>query len=355
MDNIPIVFQYLLAILGFSIIILVHEYGHYIFSKLCGIHVLEFFIGFGPKLLKYKSKRSGTMYGISAVPLGGYNRILGMTREEKVPEGMQDRVFYSKPYYKKFMVISGGGLFNIILTVICIMIYLSMGVFTPVNTVDYVQPDSPAELSGFQVGDEVVALNGEEIGSWEEFVFLTKERPGESVTYRIIRDGEKMDLRVTLDVVDNTGYLGVGPKAEKIRLGFFEVIKEGFKMTGELFVAYVKLFGMLLSGKIPFSEARPASPIGVISIIQQSVAMGFQNFILFLGLISLLLAFGNFLPILPVDGGHLVIITLEAIRKRPVPKKAIEVYTTLGLVFIVSLLLIGFIFDIISPFRLPNM
>jgi len=355
MDNIPIVFQYLLAILGFSIIILVHEYGHYIFAKLSGIHVLEFFIGFGPKILKYKSKRSGTMYGISAVPLGGYNRILGMSREEKIPEGMEERVFYNKPYYKKFMVISGGGLFNIILTIICIMIYLSMGVFMPVNTVDYVQPDSPAELSGFQVGDEVIALNGEEIESWEEFVSLTKERPGESVIYSIIRNGEEMDLQVELDVVDNAGYLGVGPKAEKVKLGFLEVIKEGFKMTGELFVAYVKLFGMLLSGKIPFSEARPASPIGVISIFQQSVAMGIQNFILFLGLVSLLLAFGNFLPILPVDGGHLVIITLEAIRKKPVSKKAIEVYTTLGLVFIVSLLLIGFIFDIISPFKLPSM
>ncbi len=355
MDSIPIVFQYLLAILGFSIIILVHEYGHFIFAKIFNIHVQEFFIGFGPKILKYRSKRSGTMYGISAVPLGGYNKILGMNREEKIPEGMKDRVFYNKPYYKKFLVVSGGGLFNIILTVICIMIYLSMGVFMPVNVVDYVQPDSPAELSGFQVGDEVIALNGEEIGSWEDFVSLTKARPGDSVTYSIIRNGEEMVLEVTLDIVDNAGYLGVGPKAEKIQLGFFGVIKEGFRMTWELAVTYVRLFGMLLSGQIPFSEARPASPIGVISIIQQSVAMGFQNFILFLGLISLLLAFGNFLPILPVDGGQLVIITLEAIRKRPVPKKAIEVYTTLGLVFIVSLLLIGFIFDIISPFRLPNM
>ena len=355
MDNIPVIFQYLLAILGFSIIILVHEYGHYIFAKICGIHVLEFFIGFGPKLLKYRSRRSGTLYGISAVPLGGYNKVLGMSREENVPEDLQEKVFYNKPYYKKFLVISGGGFFNIILTIICIMIYLSMGVFMPVNTVDYVQPDSPAELSGFQVGDEVIALNGEKIESWEDFVSLTKEKPGENVIYSIIRDGEELDLEVRLDVVDDTGYLGVGPKAEKIKLGFFGVIKEGFKMTGELFVAYVKLFGMLLSGKIPFSEARPASPIGVISIIQQSVAMGFQNFILFLGIISLLLAFGNFLPILPVDGGHLVIITLESIRKRPVPKKAIEVYTTLGLVFIVSLLLIGFIFDIISPFRLPSM
>ncbi len=355
MGGLTIVFQYLLAILGFSIIILVHEYGHYIFAKLSGMQVLEFFLGFGPKIFKFKSRRSGTVYGISAVPLGGFNKILGMDRKEKIPKGMEDRAFYNKPYYKKFMVVGGGGLFNVILTLVCIMIYLSMGVFIPVNTVDYIQPDSPAESSGFQLGDEVIAINGLEIESWEDFVRLTKERPGEDVTYTVIRDSKEIELNVKLNVVENEGYLGVGPKTEKVKLGFFEVIKEGFRMTGELIVTYLKLFGMLLSGKIPFAEARPASPIGVISIFQQSVAMGIQNFILFLGVVSLLLAFGNFLPILPVDGGHLVIITLEAIRKRPVSKKAIDIYTTLGMVFIVSLLLIGFVFDIISPFKLPSM
>jgi len=225
----------------------------------------------------------------------------------------------------------------------------------PTNTIDLVQEDSPADLYGFQKGDKVIALNDEKIDGWEDFSILTKENPGEVVTYSILRDGKKMDLSVKLDVVEGEGFLGVGPTAEKVKLGFFGVIKEGFKMTWDLTVTYVKLIGMLIAGKIPFSQARPASPVGVISIFQQSVAMGAQSFILFVGAVSLLLAFGNFLPILPVDGGHIVIITLEAIRKRPVSKKAIGIYTTLGLVFVISLLLIGFIFDIISPLRLPSM
>jgi regulator of sigma E protease len=138
-------------------------------------------------------------------------------------------------------------------------------------------------------------------------------------------------------------------------MGGGQVLIESFKMVGNLTVTYVKLIGMLFSGQIPFSEARPVSPIGVISIFQQSAAMGAQNFILFVALVSILLAFGNFLPILPVDGGHILIIIIEAIRRKPVSKKAIEIYSTMGIVLVVSLLLVGVVFDIISPFKLPSM
>src|SRR5659263_49652 len=120
----------------------------------------------------------------------------------------------------------------------------------------------------------------------------------------------------------------------KERMGGGQVLSESFKMVGNLTVTYFKLFGMLFSGKIPFSEARPVSPIGVISIFQQSVAMGAQNFILFVALVSILLAFGNFLPILPVDGGHLLILVIEAIKRKPVSKKAVQIYGTAGMILV---------------------
>ncbi|MBM3706743.1 MAG: site-2 protease family protein [Actinobacteria bacterium] len=350
-----VILQYVLAILGFSIIILVHEFGHFIAARLSKMHVLEFFIGFGPKVIKFKSKKSGTMYGLSAVPLGGYNKILGFDRSENVPEALKDKVFYNKPFYKKFFVISGGGIFNIIFTVFLIVIYLSMGIYAPTNVIDFIQPDSPAETYGFNQGDEVIALNDHKIASWEDFSTFTKSYPGKEVTYTVIRGGKELEIEAKLNNVNNEGFLGVGPRLVKVKMNFFQIVKESFIMTGTVSVTYMRLFGMLLAGKIPFSEARPTSPIGIISIFQQSAAMGFQNFILFVALVSLLLAFGNFLPILPVDGGHLVIIIIESLRKKPVSKKALEIYNTIGIVLVVSLLLIGFIFDIISPFKLPSM
>jgi len=350
-----VILQYVLAIIGFSIIILVHEFGHFITARLSKMHVLEFFIGFGPKVLKFQSKKSGTMYGLSAVPIGGYNKILGFDRNENVSEALKDKVFYNKPFYKKFFVISGGGIFNIIFTVILIMVYLSMGIYAPTNVIDFIQPDSPAELYGFNQGDEVVGLNDHKIANWEDFSKFTKSYPGKEVTYTVIRDGKELKIEAELNNVNNEGFLGVGPRLVKVKMNFFQVVKESFIMTGTISATYIKLFGMLLAGKIPFAEARPTSPIGIISIFQQSAAMGFQNFVLFVALVSLLLAFGNFLPILPVDGGHLVIIIIEALRKKPVSRKALEVYNTIGIVLVVSILLIGFVFDIISPFKLPSM
>ena len=347
--------QYILAILGFSMIILVHEFGHFIFAKLSKMHVIEFFIGFGPKILKFKSKKTGTLYGISAIPLGGYNKILGMDRNEKIPPELKENVFFNKPYYKKLLVIIGGGFFNIIFAIILIMIFLSLGIYAPTNVIDYIQPESPAEVYGFMQGDRVISINEKAVETWDDFSENVKPYPGMEVVFNVIRDGETLEIKAVLENLEGQGFLGVSPSLEKTRLGFFEIIKESFKMFWELTVTYIKLFGKLFSGQIPFEQARPASPIGVISIFQQSAAMGLQNFILFVAMVSILLAFGNFLPILPVDGGHIVIITIEAIIRRPVPRKAVTIYNTIGMVIIISLLFVGLIFDIISPINIQQM
>ncbi len=347
--------QYLLAIVGFSLIILVHEFGHFIFAKLSRVHVLEFFIGFGPKLLKFKSKKSETLYGISAIPLGGYNKILGFDRTEAVPEALKDKVFYNKPFYKKFIIISGGGIFNIFFGYVLIVLFLSMGVFIPTTTIDYIEPLSPAEQYGFQIKDKILEINNIKIQNWEDFSLLIKNYPNKEVTFKLERDNKITTLNAKIGEKEEKGYLGVAPLLVKEKLGFFQIIKESFKMLWDLSITYIKLFWKLISGQIPFAYARPTSPIGVISIFQQSAAMGFQNFILFVAVVSILLAFGNFLPILPVDGGHLLIIFIESLRKKPISKKSLEIFNTFGMIIIISLLIIGLVFDIISPFNIQKM
>jgi len=354
MENLNVFFQYILAILGFSLIILVHETGHFLFAKVSGIYVEEFFIGFGPKLIKFKS-RGGTTYGISAFLLGGYNKILGLDRNEHIPEDKKDKAFCNKPFGSKLLTTVGGVGMNAVFAVILIGIFLSMGVFAPVNVIDYVQPDSPADINGFKVGDRVIALDDNRIEGWDKFSSLTKNNPGKKVTYTVIRNGQELKIKTKLDNVEGEGFLGISPKVVKKKLGFLEIVKGSFVMTWQITKSYIELFGMLFSGKLSFAEARPVSPVGVISIFQQSASMGFQNFILFVALVSLLLAFGNLIPILPLDGGHVAILLVEAIRRRPVSKKFLEIYNKIGIVILVSLLAVGFIFDIISPFNLQNM
>jgi regulator of sigma E protease len=347
------IFQYVLAILGLSLIIIVHESGHFLAAKASGIYVEEFFIGIGPKIFKIKSK-SGTSYGISAIPVGGYNKLLGMDRSEAVPAGMKEKAFHNKSFFKKFLVCISGSGFNIIFAVILIMIFLSMGVFAPSTTIEYIQPDSPADVSGFEKGDDVIALNGRGIESWDDFSTITKEYPGQEVTYTVIRDGEEMEIRAKLENLEGQGFLGISPLYVKERLGFFEIVKESFKILWDVCVFTVKAVGMLFRGELSFSEARPVSPVGVVSIFQQSVNMGFQDFIFFVALVSIMLGFGNLLPILPLDGGNILLVVIESIRKKPVPKKVFEIFNSIGIFILLSILLIGFIFDIIKPFDITN-
>jgi len=349
-----VILQYILAIIGFSLIIIVHEFGHFVFAKAGGMYVHEFYMGFGPRLFKFKSK-AGTEYGLKAIPVGGYVRVMGMDRNETIPDHMKDRSYQAKPFYKKFLTIFGGAGFNVVFAIILIAVFLSMGIYEPSNIIDYVQPGTPAQDSGFMVGDRVIAINGRVIETWDDFASQTQARPGEKVVYTIIRDGQEIEIEPVLDVVDGRGYLGISPLYTEKRLTFTEVVKESFRMTGEIVVTYGRLFGQLFSGKIPFAEARPVSPIGVVSIFQQSISLGIQNFILFMALVSILIGFGNLLPLLPLDGGNIVLLVIETVRRKPVPRRVLEVANYFGIFLMVSLLIIGFVYDIISPFNLNNM
>lgn len=354
MQILTTVLQYILAIVGLSLIIFVHELGHFSMAKLGGIHVEEFFIGFGPKLFKFKDRR-GTNYGINAIPLGGYNKILGMDRGEYIPPEMRDKAFYNKPFYKKLLVVIGGIGFNIIFAILLVIIFLSMGISVPTTVIDYIQPDTPAETGGFKIGDEVVALNGRPVESWDDFSAMTKKNPGEEVTYTVVRGNSEIKLKVRLDNKEGEGYLGIAPGYKVEKLGFIGTIKESFKIIWDITVTYVKLFGMLFSGEIPLSEARPVSPIGIVSMFQQSASMGIQNFIFFVALVSLLLGYGNIIPILPLDGGNIIFIIIESIRRKPVSTRVLEIASSIGSFILISLMIVAFVLDIIRPFDIMNL
>jgi regulator of sigma E protease len=349
-----IAIQYIIAIIGFSLIIIVHEFGHFIFAKINKIFVEEFFVGMGPKILKFKSK-SGTLWGLAAIPVGGFNKIAGMDREEKVPEERKDQVYYNKGFWVKFSVIFGGALMNVIFAVLLIIVFFSMGIYSPTNKIDFIEKDSPAQEYGLKVNDEILYLNDTQITNWDDFSVNVKKYPQKSVDFIVSREGKELKINVELGEKEGSGYLGISPEVEKVKMGFGEIIKETFKLTGNFVVSYFKLLGMLVTGQLSFAEARPVSPIGVVTIFQQSAAMGLQNFIMLVAMVSLILGFSNLIPILPVDGGHIVINIIEAIRKKPVSKKAVQIYSNIGLFIFISLFVVGFIFDIIKPININNM
>ncbi|MDZ7838317.1 MAG: M50 family metallopeptidase [Actinomycetota bacterium] len=308
-----------------------YELGHFLMAKLSGMHVEEFFIGFGPKLLKFKS-RSGTLWGISAIPVGGYNKILGMERDSRVPPEMEHKSYSNKPNYKKFLVIAGGVSLNGVVAVLLIMLFLSMGVYQATTVIDYMDPQAPASESGLQPGDKVIAIDGNKIESWEEFSPATRQHQGAQAEYTILRDGEELNIGVELEQTEEGFLSGDRATSCKAESFFGQVVKQSMVIP-DIIVTYVKLFGMLFQGQLSFSEARPVSPVGVISIFQQSAAMGAQNFILFIALVSLIVGFGkpdtHFAPGRRAYSGT----NNRKHKKKPLPKRLLEVLNTLGIIF----------------------
>src|SRR5450830_418084 len=183
--------QYVLAIIGFSFIIIVHEFGHFIFAKINKIFVEELFLGMGPKILKFKSK-SGTLWGLCAIPVGGYNKIAGMDKEEKIPEERKDNIYYKKSFWVKFSVIFGGALMNAIFAVLLIIIFFSMGIYSPTNSIDFVEKNSPAQTYGLKINDKILYLNDIKIQNWDDFSVNIKKYPDKVVSFRVLRDGKEL-------------------------------------------------------------------------------------------------------------------------------------------------------------------
>lgn len=194
----------LLAIIALGVLILVHELGHFIAAKLCGVYVERFSIGFGKPL--WKVKKGETEYCLSAVPLGGYVKLHRMLEEEDVIEGKESAAFFNKSYPKKIFIITAGVLFNIIFAVLLLSFVFMAGYRAYSPVVGEVEEGRSAYISGFESGDRIVSADGKDIRAWEEFSSLLDSSEG-SVSVVIERNlarRERMELFITADKVDYT-------------------------------------------------------------------------------------------------------------------------------------------------------
>ncbi len=190
------------AILALGILILVHEFGHFIVAKFCGVYVERFSIGFGPILLK---RRYGeTEYCLSAVPLGGYVKLHRMFKEEPVIEGKEEQAFYNKPYYKKMLIIVAGVVFNMLFAVILLSVAFSLGYKTYAPVVYSVEEGSAGYSAGFTGGDRILSVGGKSIRSWDEFETALDEKTAYPVQIVVDRNGAKATLQFTPTFTDVT-------------------------------------------------------------------------------------------------------------------------------------------------------
>jgi len=335
----------------FSVLIVIHEFGHYIAAKRSGVRVERFALGFGPVLFKRKGKE--TEFVVCAFPLGGYVKMAGDTREEH--KGLEHE-FLSKPVGIKSKIVFAGPLFNYFLALFIFCIIALIGFPYPDSVIGSVVEGYPAESSGVQEGDRVLAVDGKEVEHWLD---MAKEiyQAKDTVNLRIEREGEIISLDISLrqkEITDdfgkkkNVSVIGIGTSSQIkiIKYSFPQAIVKGVESLFNLTFLVVKGFLFMMLGIIPFKEA-VAGPVGIYYITSEVVKIGIVATLHLVAALSISLSIINLFPIPVLDGGHLLFFFLEKVRGRPVSEKVEDNLTRLGLSFLIFLIIFIFYNDIV--------
>lgn len=325
----------LVAVIG---MIMLHELGHFVMAKRAGMKVTEFFLGFGPRIWSFR--RGETEYGVKAIPAGGYVRIIGMSNIEEIDPADEERTYRSKPYRQRLGVAVAGSAMHFILAgLLLFLVYAAVGLPAVRNVVGEVAPGSPAEASGFQPGDRLLAIDGREIDEWEQVPDYVRSHGRSELVFTVGRDGRRLDIPVTPALVEVEGervpQVGIGPEwyyeRESIPTAIGRTVTGIPRYTwltiqalgGVFSPSGVENYTELLRGEGD-DGGRLLSPVGAARVAGQAVDRGWGAVLLFLFAINVFVGVFNMVPLLPLDGGHVAIATYEKIAS-VITKRRVQV------------------------------
>jgi membrane-associated protease RseP (regulator of RpoE activity) len=341
----------LIVVTALIMMIFLHELGHFVAAKISGMKVTEFFLGFGPKLWSFK--RGETEYGVKAIPAGAYVRIIGMNNLEEVAPEDEPRTYRAQSYPKRFAVAVAGSTMHFAQALICIFLMLTI-TGAPAGHV-FVQDESnwqivevvdggAAKSAGLQPGDRVISVDGVTVNGYANLRELISARPGRLVSLVVDRHGEQKAIVVTLGNEAGQGRLGVRSGLRPEKVGVVTAAGRSFVEFGVASKEAVTALGSFFSpsglsnfasevvhggspavstdsgggtgtSTAPAPDAnRPISILGATRIGADLTEEGLFAFLLFFATINLFIGIVNLVPLLPLDGGHLVIATYERIR-----------------------------------------
>ncbi len=334
-----------------SVLIVVHEWGHFIAARRLGVGVEKFSLGFGPRLCSWRSR--GTEFLISAIPLGGYVKLAG---DERASCHGRPEEFYSRSAIDRGVIIGMGPIVNFLFAFVCFYIILVTGFPMVANQVGLVMEGYPAHQAGIAVGDRVIAINDRAITNWDQLQATIAESAGRSLTFRIIRGGEERQLvmapredRLTniFGQEEARFVVGLQPAEEVV------FVRHGpIKALGQAAAELVKVVGTTLralyyvvSGAMPAKDAL-GGPIRIFDVIANAASMGLAYLIFVMAVISASLGLFNLFPIPVLDGGHLFLLFLEGLRRRPLPEKIEENFNRVGFALLMCLMVFVFYNDL---------
>jgi regulator of sigma E protease len=344
----------ILTVLSFllvmSVVVFVHELGHFLVAKRSGIVVEEFGFGFPPRLIKL-GERNGTVYSINTIPFGGFVRMRG--EDDPALPGS----FASASKRARTLTLVAGAAMNFLLAIVLLAVLTVMtGVpddSRPGTLIKGIAVGSPAELAGLQIGDRIVAADGIPLASLEDLQRYTSGHAGRSVTYEVVRrdpSGFEMTLDVTMTPRTNPpaqqGALGIQIEIPTRPPTAWEAVWSGVRTTGEVVYLTFQIPATLIREGRPISDAGFMGPVGIAAttgeVVRSAVAVNSASPVLwFVGLLSIALGVTNLLPIPGLDGGRLLFVFAEAVRRKRIEPSQEGVVHLVG--FALLLLLVGII------------
>jgi len=343
-----------------TVVVFIHEYGHYYFARKYGVGVTDFSIGFGKELFGFNDK-SGTRWKFCAIPLGGYVKFFGdrnvfsqAEQEEllkKYSKEDREKLFVVKPIYQRSLIVAAGPFANFLLAIVIFaFIYMFAGKdFTPAQ-IQEVQPDSPAFISGVKSGDIIKSIDNREVKSMMEVSAFINASSSETINLGIIRNESELSINVKPKFTEGSDSLGnkinkkiigikiapLNDKIERERLGPATALFYAIKETWFVIVASWDFVISMFKGTGDTSQL--GGPIKIAKITGQVAKFGVVAFLSIMAYISISLGFINLFPIPMLDGGHLMFYAFEKILGRPLTQKTQEGFFRIGLFLLLSLM-----------------
>jgi regulator of sigma E protease len=347
--------SWILAFVGFALLVILHELGHFSAAKAVGMRVEKFSLFFPPTLLK---KRVGeTEYAVGAIPAGGYVKITGMNPDEKLPDEVRTRAYYSQPVWKRIVVIAAGPAVNLVLAFVLLLVFFwAIGPQTATRSVGQIEKGYPA-ATVLHPGDKLVAVDGRRGTPAELSERIASHRCPERPPTRGCKAAAPVSVTVKRDGSERTFELTpiYDPQSERTRLGFSYApgprdplpFGQAIDLTTNRFwfitKATIELPARLIN---PEQRKEISGVVGSYEVTRQTILNDLAEVVGILAIISLSLAIVNLFPFLPLDGGHIFWAIVEKIRRKPVPFSVMERAGVVGFMLVILIFLVGLSNDI---------
>ena len=332
----------IIGILLFELIILSHEFGHFICAKKSGVLVHEFALGMGPKLFGFQ--KGETLYSLRLFPIGGFCKMEGEDEESDSP-----RAFGKAKVWQRMLIVSAGAIMNVLLGLVLMCILVVQQPYYASTTIESFHENSMSAQHGLKVGDTIVSLDGYAINTSRDFSYSLATMKTDSPNMQVIRNGEKIDLgNVKFNMTETNGqkHIALDFYVVPIERNFGTVITQTFQQTYSVVrMIWGSLVG-LVTGQFGMNDV--SGPIGAASAITDATSMGLQtsfiaglnNLLFMLMVISVNLGVFNMLPVPALDGGRFFFLLIEAIFRKPIPSKYEGLVHSIGFVILILFMLI---------------